>query len=227
VAVSLTARFCESVKPVAGRQIDYLDDDVPGLALRVSGKGRKVWTFRYRNRAFKQCRNNIGVFSSELGLAQARTRARRLQTMVDDGVDPAAERRIAKARERDREIATFEDLAQAYFEACEKGGWTPKGKVKRKRSLDDERNVYRLHVKAQLGKLALREVTRSVVRKHLRDMYLSGIGAQTNKAHQMICATFSFAIGDGDRARHRPLQSRDRLWAHRAGQAAAAHAVGR
>lgn len=196
VASSLTARFCDSVKPTPGRQIDHFDADVPGLALRVSARGRKVWTFRYRNSAAKQCRINIGVFSDSLGLAEARMRARRLQTLVDDGVDPASERRIAKSRERDREIATFEDLAMAYFAACEQGLWTPKGKVKRKRSLDDERNVYRLHVKSHLGRLPLREVTRSLVKRRLREMYLDGIGAQTNKAHQMIRATFSFAIAE-------------------------------
>lgn len=196
MARSLTARFCESVQPVSGRQVDYNDADVPGLALRVSGAGRKVWTFKYRNAALRQCRVTIGVYSNALDLADARMRARRLQASLDDGKDPASDRRMSKARERDREIRDFEDLAHAYFEACELGMWTPKGKVKRKRSLDDERNVYRLHVKAQLGKLALREVTRSVVRKHLRDMFVRGIGAQTNKAHQMIRATFSFAIGE-------------------------------
>lgn len=192
---TLTARFCEFVRP-CGRQVDYPDHEVGGLSLRVARNGRKVWTFRYRNVAAQQCRVTLGVFSSELSLAQARVRARRLQSMVDEGVDPALERRVAKSRERDRAIKTFDDLAQAYFEACEKGLWTPKGKVKRRRSLDDERNVYRLHVKAHLGNLGLREVTRSIVRNRLRDMYLSGIGAQTNKAHQMIRASFSFAISE-------------------------------
>ncbi|WP_332770811.1 tyrosine-type recombinase/integrase [Phenylobacterium sp.] len=196
MASSLTARFCDGVKPIPGRQVDYLDSEVPGLALRVSGRGRKVWTFRYRNGASKQCRVTIGVYAETLNLAEARTRARRLQTLVDDGVDPASERRIAKSRERDREISTFDDLVQAYFEACEQGIWTPKGKVKRKRSLDDERNVYRLHVKPHFAKLPLKEVTRSLVRRRLREMYLGGIGAQTNKAHQMIRGTFSFAIGE-------------------------------
>lgn len=196
VANSLTARFCEGVKPVSGRQMDYLDTDVPGLALRVSGRGRKTWTFRYRNSAAKQCRITIGVFSDALGLAEARTRARRLQTLVDDGGDPASERRVAKFRERTRTLATFDDLAQAYFNACEKGLWTPKGKVKRKRSLDDERNVYRLHVKPHLGGVAIRELTRSVIRRRLQAMYMAGITAQTNKAHQMIRASFSFAIAE-------------------------------
>jgi len=196
MANSLTARFCEGVKPISGRQVDYFDSDVPGLALRVAGRGRKTWTFKYRNAAGKPCRITIGVFSDTLGLADARARARRLQTAVDDGVDPASQRRIAKSRERDRKIVTFDDLAQAYFEACEQGLWMPKGKIKRKRSLDDERNVYRLHIKPHLGKAPVKEMTRSLIRRRLQDMFLSGIGAQTNKAHQMIRASFSYAIAE-------------------------------
>ncbi|KRB40989.1 site-specific integrase [Phenylobacterium sp. Root700] len=194
--LTLTTRFCESAGPADGRQVDYYDDEVKGLSLGVSPRGRKVWTFRYRNLASKPCRITMGVFSASLGLAEARTRARRLRTLVDDGIDPAAEKRIAKSRERDRAIGTFDDLAQAYFDACEKGIWTPKGKVKRKRSLDDERNVYRLHVKPHLGKLPPKEITRAVVKSRLREMFMSGIGAQTNKAHQMIRATYSFAIAE-------------------------------
>lgn len=196
MATILTDRFCGSVKPVPGRQVEYCDSVVPGLALRVSGAGRKVWTFKYRNVSLRQGRVTIGVYSEALGLGEARVRARRLQTRVDDGGDPASDCRIAKVRERGRAIVVYDDLAAAYFEACEKGLWTPKGKVKRKRSLDDERNVYRLHVKPQLGRVPIKEMSRAVIRRHLREMFASGIGAQTNKAHQMIRGSYSFAISE-------------------------------
>jgi len=48
-ALRLTAAFSDSVKPIGGQQTAYPDTDVRGLELRVSGDGRKTWTFRYRS----------------------------------------------------------------------------------------------------------------------------------------------------------------------------------
>jgi hypothetical protein len=61
-ATKLTARFCEGVKPTAGRQVAYPDSDVKGLEFRVSGDGSKTWSFRYRTKAGRQGRVTIGVF---------------------------------------------------------------------------------------------------------------------------------------------------------------------
>jgi len=195
-ATNLTSQFCESVKPVPKRQMEYPDAKIRGLALRVSGDGRKVWTYRYRNAAGKQCRLTLGVHTSVFGLAEARVKAARLRSSVDDGKDPASERRVEKAREQTRTLRTFDDLAQAYFTACELGQWTPRSKVKRKRSLDDERGVYKRHIEKHLGGIPVEEVSRAVVRKRLRAMVAAGIGAQTNKAHQMIRGAFSYAVGE-------------------------------
>ena len=44
----LTDRFVHSVAPPASGRAVYIDDDAPGLELRVSAEGRKAWSIRYR-----------------------------------------------------------------------------------------------------------------------------------------------------------------------------------
>jgi hypothetical protein len=44
--VLLTDRFCQHAKS-AQPQTDYFDENVSGLALRVTKLGTKAWTFHY------------------------------------------------------------------------------------------------------------------------------------------------------------------------------------
>jgi probable HAF family extracellular repeat protein len=45
----LTARFVESVQPTPGKRVEYFDEDVTGLALRVTDRGAKSWTVLHRH----------------------------------------------------------------------------------------------------------------------------------------------------------------------------------
>jgi hypothetical protein len=68
--VQLTDRFCAHAKSTA-TQTDYFDETVPGLALRVTSKGTKAWTFHYGT---PRRRLTLGRYPS-LSLAGARTAA--------------------------------------------------------------------------------------------------------------------------------------------------------
>jgi len=68
--VQLTDRFCAHAKS-AKPQTDYFDQTVPGLALRVTSKGTKAWTFLYGT---PRRRLTLGRYPS-LSLAGARTAA--------------------------------------------------------------------------------------------------------------------------------------------------------
>jgi hypothetical protein len=68
--VQLTDRFCAHAKS-AKPQADYFDETVPGLALRVTSKGTKAWTFLYGT---PRRRVTLGRYPS-LSLAAARTAA--------------------------------------------------------------------------------------------------------------------------------------------------------
>ncbi len=91
--MNLNARFCESVRP-ENRLIEYWDAATPGLCLRVTPRGAKTWTLKYRPGGGRQCRQqrlSIGPFPA-VSLAEARTAARDHVAAIAKGADPAAER---------------------------------------------------------------------------------------------------------------------------------------
>ena len=192
---SLTNRFVESVKPTPKKQTAYPDADVKGLELRVSPEGRKVWSLRYRTIGGVQKRMTLGVMPS-VDLAGARAKAKVALGVVADGGDPAAEKRAEAARAKAEPIKTFADLAEAYFKACERGEWKPKGKRKRAQTITYERGIYRRNLEGALGGLRLEDIDRSTVKNALRPMVDRGVGAQTNRTHALARQCFAFAIAE-------------------------------
>jgi hypothetical protein len=147
-ARKLTSAFCDSISPVGGRQVAYPDQDIRGLELRVSGDGRKSWSYRYWTKTGRRGRVTLGVHSREFGLSDARVAARRAQVVVDDGGDPGMARRVAKIEAATEHIKTFGDLAAAYFSDTERCRYRPK----RASTLKHERGVYRVHIEPALSR---------------------------------------------------------------------------
>ena len=100
--VRLTARFCESAKAVAGKQLAFPDAGLKGLEFRVSGDGRKTWSYRYRTKAGRQARLKLGVFWDDFDLEKARKEAVKIRVAVDDGGDPAQAQRLGQASRQGR-----------------------------------------------------------------------------------------------------------------------------
>ncbi|MGE5500964.1 MAG: tyrosine-type recombinase/integrase [Ignavibacteriales bacterium] len=195
-SIKLTDKFVASVK-AAGKRLELPDAQVPGLILRVTERGRKTWVVRYRTPDGRQPRFTLGPYPA-VGVADARDAALRTIGEIKGGADPALERRKARHLGRTRPIKTFDDLVTSYLGACERGEWRPKGKAKRPRTLQDDRDVYRRYVKPELGHMRIDEITRPAVRKLLSDLRARGITAQTNRAHAFIRQVFAYAIGDFD-----------------------------
>jgi integrase len=191
-AKKLTSAFCDTVRPHAGRQISFPDRDVGGLELRVSGEGRKTWTYRYRTHSGRQGRMTLGVHSPQFGVREARTAARKMQVAVDEGGDPGMARRTAKVVAASELLKTFADLADAYFAATESRRYRPK----RKTSLANERAVYRVHIERAIGRLPLEAVTRRMVKGALGRMLDSGVTSQAVRAQAVIRQMLTFAVSE-------------------------------
>lgn len=219
MATHLTSRGCASAKPKIGRdgkptQTAFPDDDPTGLELRVSAEGRKTWSFRYRTEDGRQRRITLGVFvdgedepteadrkavgasAEALTLKAARRRARAVRAEAEEGRDPVAAKKARKAAEKARTLRTFDELADAYLDACERGEWRPRSKRKRARTLADERNILRRSVRPVIGALVVEDVTRAKVRQLLRNMAARGIGAQVNRTHAVVRQVFAWAIAE-------------------------------
>ncbi|MBP6879144.1 MAG: tyrosine-type recombinase/integrase [Phenylobacterium sp.] len=191
----LTTKFIESVRPDPGRQVAYPDAHIGGLELRVSPRGRKMWSLRYRTTEGRQRRISLGVFPA-VDLGDARKKANKVLGAVSDGGDPARDQRQAREAERSRTIRTFDQLADTYLEACRTGLWRPKNKTKRPSTLASETAVLRRHIRPVLGALDLGDLTRRRIRNLLAEMTGAGIGAQANKTHAVIRQVCAYAISE-------------------------------
>lgn len=120
--VNFTAARVAAHKCPAGKSQSFLwDSRAPGLALRATANGAKAYIFQGRVHG-ASVRLTIGDPQS-WNIDAAQEEARRLQTLIDSGIDPrehAAEQRAihearkAEARRRD---ATFDEAWEAYLDA--------------------------------------------------------------------------------------------------------------
>jgi len=175
--ILLTARTVAGLKPQS-HQVDYFDQALPGLALRVSQAGRKCWTVLYRHQR-RLRRLTIGVYPN-LTLADARVQARRTLRDVSLGGDPAGLKRDAL------EAPTFGDLAGLYIEKHAK----PKKKSWKEdqRIIDTELLPHWKHVKAAA-------VRRADVRILLEGIAERPAPIMANRTLALVRKIFNFALG--------------------------------
>jgi integrase len=94
----LTKSLIDCLSPGQQDQI-YWDSEQPGLHLKVTPAGKRVFFLYYRvlGASKQQRRYKIGDYGA-LTLHQARERAKSLLGMIADGKDPAADRKQARQR---------------------------------------------------------------------------------------------------------------------------------
>lgn len=198
-SVRLTDKAVQAVRADPGQRVELWDLQCPGLCLRVSGtdKGQtKVWVWRYRTIDGRQPRLKLGEYSSKYGLAEARADADLHRVAVRSGVDPAGDAKKKRHAAKTQPIKTFNDLATTYFAACERGEWKPKGKLKRKITIDGECEMLRLHVTPVIGELRLEEITRPLVKNLLRQLIAKGLTTRVNRTQAVVRQIFAFAIAE-------------------------------
>ena len=118
--MALTAKKIEKLMR-AGVPGRHTDGDVKGLMLCIEGKSSAHWLLRYQR---DKVTRHMGLGSArDLGLAEARVRARRERERLSAGIDPlglrASERAAAATAAAKRH--TFREAAEHFFEAKEKG----------------------------------------------------------------------------------------------------------
>lgn len=118
--VNFTAARVDGHKCPEGKSQAFIwDSKAPGLGLRVTKNGAKAYIFQAKLHG-DTIRITIGDPRS-WDIDQAQEEARRLQRLVDDGVDPrehAAEKRAAMAARKaevERQDVTFADAWDAYL----------------------------------------------------------------------------------------------------------------
>jgi integrase len=203
--LKLTDRAVASAKPGESGRLELWDTDLRGLFLRVSGAS-KVWGFRHRRPDGTQPRIRLGHYVSPehaagdpaaLTVAGARAKARKLRTAVDDGGDPASERRLAKAEAAAQPIRTIDDMAEAYFAVSESGEWRPRRKAKRPGTSKLERYFWATYLKPTLGDIRVEALTRDAVKKLLRELVARGRGVTANRCKSLLRQIYAWGMAEG------------------------------
>ena len=110
----LTIKFIEAVKPNPKGRVEIPDAGLPGMYLIVQSSGAKAWAYRYRYDG-KPKKLTIGSvlmkreagevdgdlpFGIPMTLAEARRATRRAMQMVAEGLDPSANKKQTKERQK-------------------------------------------------------------------------------------------------------------------------------
>lgn len=195
--VRLTDRYVGTISAPHGRRLEIFDQHPQGagLILRVADTGRKIWMVRYRTDDGQQRRLNLGYYP-DVGLSDARSRAVAARLEATDGGDPAAARQRRRVEAKTERLKTFDNLAGAYFTACEVGEWKPRGRKKRASTLANEKWLWSKHIKPHLGDLKLEQVSPAEIKRILRDLVATGRESTSNKVRAQIRQMFNFAISD-------------------------------
>jgi hypothetical protein len=184
----LTDPFIRSLRPTERGRVEYWDDNVTGLSIRVSQAGRKTWSVMYRFNG-RLRRYTLGAYPV-LGLADARRKAAAALHGVACGSDPAT------AKIEARRAETFAELAAEYVENHARF---------KKRGDEDRRVLYGSPQKKRTGKvphtglvkrwgaMKVRDMTRRDVRELLDDTRRRS-PIMANRILAIVRKMFNFAI---------------------------------
>jgi integrase len=175
--VMLTARFVDSINPTQGKRLEYFDEEVPGLALRVTEHGVKSWTILYRHRS-RLRRLTLGS-AAVISLAKARERARDELYAARKGADPATDKQAG------RKADTIGDLAELYVEKWAKP---------RKRSWKADQHLLKHKVLPTWRHRAITDITRQDVRLLVEGIAEAGAPIVANRVAALLSKLFAFAL---------------------------------
>ncbi len=171
---------------------DFGQGSAVGLGIRVSPRGKKAWTFRYRDAAGKQKRVSLGTYPST-GLAGARKRAVELLELHESGTDPKEYLTAKKAEaERDADL-TLSALFTDYLGLARVGAHRPSGQPKRKSTLDLEEYHWNRFIAPEFGTRPLKSITSKDIRRFIARLQAEGHTSAARQCHALLRPLFKMA----------------------------------
>ena len=168
--------------PVKGSDTLYADSEVPGLYLRVRAGGSRSFVIQWRQGQFQR-RSTVGKVGI-LTVDEARKKARKLISGIDDGHDPIA----AKARARVDDKQLFGVLVDEYLPI----------RAKDMKPLSLEQTTFHLRkLWKPLHKLPLKKIDRATVAAELRSIAKERGPVAADRGRSTLSAFFGWAIGEG------------------------------
>jgi integrase len=179
----------EIAAPANGNRIVY-DTVVTGLGCRVTARGARAYVLNYRVRrgpkAGTERRYTIGAIT-DWSIAAARTEAKRLKQLIDQGGDPVGEEK------RDREAPTVTKLCERFI--------TDHVENKKPRTRAEYTRLVERIIKPKLGRLKVEAVESEDIERLHRE--LKPTPRQANHVVAVLSKMFNLA----ERWKLRPLNS--------------------
>ncbi|KQZ28664.1 hypothetical protein ASD50_19485 [Mesorhizobium sp. Root552] len=180
--IELTDRFCQSAKPIDGKQTDYFDLKTKGLCLRVSPAGTRSWNLVYTKPGdSKRARMKLGRYP-EMKLVKAREKARDARSEIGEGTDPIAEKKALAASQ------TVSDMVENYITRH----------ASTKRSGDEIARRLRKNVSDTIGTIKLSELHRRDLTRCIDAVKDRGADVEANRVFEDMRAMVRWARGRGD-----------------------------
>lgn len=149
-AVVLTDKYVKALKPAPdGQRTTVADAGLPGLSLRVTDRGIKSFSYRYRF-AGQQRRTTLGTYPAT-SLAEARDKVRTIIDGVQHGHDPEGTNTIQAPA-----VRTVNDVAEQFFRLYLR--------TRDRRTADEIERMIRRDLLTALGRRDIRSITRRDIR---------------------------------------------------------------
>jgi integrase len=197
--VEMSDRFCQSAKPLDGKQTDYFDTVVRGLCLRVSPAGTKAWNLVYTKPGDgRRARMKIGTYP-EIALGGdkgARQRARDMRAKIGDGGDPIVERKAAAAAQT--VVNLVENYIQRHASTKRSGAEIARRLRKNVSGYDLEGRPIDDRSEGCIGDIRLADLHRRDITRAIDAVKDRGAGTEANRLFEDVRAMVRWARGRGD-----------------------------
>ena len=201
--VKLTDRFAAGAKAAGAPQVDYFDEGTPGLALRVSSTGRKVWTFVFTSpKDDKRTRMTLGSYPAK-SLADARATAIEARGYLDE--KPSRDPRDLMSRTAGEMTVT--DLVESYLD---------KHARPHLRSADEKERRFARNILPIIGAVKVSELHRRDANRVIDPVLKRNSPVEAARCFEDLRALLRWAVARGDLDRNpmdgmkKPATSRPR-----------------
>jgi integrase len=109
-----------AIRAAKAREKPYKLSDSGGLFVLVQPSGGKLWRWKYRFQG-KEKKLALGTYPAT-GLREARDRRDRARRLLENGTDPAIEKKRAQVSQAISAATTFDSVAQEFIDKLEKEG---------------------------------------------------------------------------------------------------------
>ncbi len=177
-----------AVRGLQARDVVYKKADGAGLYIEVHPTGAKYWRLKYRY-AGKERRLAIGVYPS-VSLADARKQVQAAKSLLERGLDPTTEKRIAKARNVALTTQSFRSLVEEWLSRGSRSRWSDSYS-------DKVATVLNANVLSRLGEMPLTSITAPMVVEAVHAIEARGAMEQAARALRWVKGAFRYAVATG------------------------------